>query len=103
MNTFDIWLITMIVSMGANFILVALLFVKVFEKREVQEKLNKNNHDFLKVINTLKTEQKEMVQWAKKADPRDVLEHNMNVLNDVEKYAQLTKECDEEESNQNDY
>ena len=99
MNTFDIWLITMIVSMGANFILVALLFVKVFEKKEVQEKLNKNNHDFLKVINTLKTEQKEMIQWAKKADPRDVLEHNMNVLDDVENYASITMRWDEEESN----
>ena len=56
MNTFDIWLITMIVSMGANFILVALLFVKVFEKKELQEKVYKNNDDFLKVINTLKKE-----------------------------------------------
>ena len=58
MNLFDIWLITMIVSVAINFILVALLFVKIFEKKELQEKLYKNNDDFLKVINTLRGEQR---------------------------------------------
>ena len=58
MNLFDIWLITMIVSVAINFILVALLFVKVFEKKELQEKLYKNNDDFLKVINTLRGQQR---------------------------------------------
>ena len=58
MNLFDIWLITMIVSVAINFILVALLFVKIFEKKELQEKLYKNNDDFLKVINTLRGQQR---------------------------------------------
>ena len=58
MNLFDIWLITMIVSVAINFILVALLFVKIFEKKELQEKLYKNNDDFLKVINTLRGRQR---------------------------------------------
>ena len=57
MNLFDIWLITMIVSVAINFILVALLFVKIFEKKELQEKLYQNNDDFLKVINTIRGEQ----------------------------------------------
>ena len=58
MNLFDIWLITMIVSVAINFILVALLFVKIFEKKQLQEKLYQNNDDFLKVINTLRGEQR---------------------------------------------
>ncbi len=58
MNLFDIWLITMIVSVAINFILVALLFVKIFEKKELQEKLYQNNDDFLKVINTLRGQQR---------------------------------------------
>ena len=58
MNLFDIWLITMIVSVAINFILVALLFVKIFEKKELQEKIYKNNDDFLKVINTLRGQQR---------------------------------------------
>ena len=58
MNLFDIWLITMIVSVAINFILVALLFVKIFEKKELQEKLYKNNDDFLKEINTLRGQQR---------------------------------------------
>ena len=58
MNLFDIWLIAIIVSLAVNFILVALLFVKVFEKKELQEKLYKNNDDFLKVINTLRGQQR---------------------------------------------
>ena len=58
MNLFDIWLITMIVSVAINFILVALLFVKIFEKKELQEKLYQNNDDFLKVINTLRGRQR---------------------------------------------
>ena len=58
MNLFDSWLITMIVSVAINFILVALLFVKIFEKKELQEKLYKNNDDFLKVINTLRGQQR---------------------------------------------
>ena len=59
MNLFDIWLITMIVSVAINFILVALLFVKVFEKKELQEKVYQNNNDFLKVINTIRGEQRQ--------------------------------------------
>ena len=59
MNLFDIWLITMIVSVAINFILVALLFVKIFEKKELQEKIYKNNNDFLKVINTIRGEQRQ--------------------------------------------
>ena len=59
MNLFDIWLITMIVSVAINFILVALLFVKIFEKKELQEKIYKNNDDFLKVINTIRGEQRQ--------------------------------------------
>ena len=58
MNLFDIWLITMIVSVAINFILVALLFVKILEKKELQEKLYQNNDDFLKVINTLRGQQR---------------------------------------------
>ena len=69
MNLFDIWLITMIVSVAINFILVALLFVKIFEKKELQEKLYKNNDDFLKVINTIRKEQRkqldENARWTK--------------------------------------
>ena len=56
MNLFDIWFIAILISLAVNFILVALLFVKVFEKKELQEKVYKNNDDFLKVINTLKKE-----------------------------------------------
>ena len=56
MNLFDIWLIAIIVSLAVNFILVALLFVKVFEKKELQEKVYQNNNDFLKVINTIRGE-----------------------------------------------
>ena len=58
MNLFDIWLIAIIVSLAVNFILVALLFVKVFEKKELQEKVYQNNNDFLKVINTIRGEQR---------------------------------------------
>lgn len=58
MNLFDIWLIAIIVSVAINFILVALLFVKIFEKKELQEKLYKNNDDFLKVINTIRGQQR---------------------------------------------
>ena len=61
MNLFDIWLITMIVSVAINFILVALLFVKIFEKKELQEKIYKNNDDFLKVINTIRGEQRQQL------------------------------------------
>ena len=59
MNLFDIWLIAIIVSLAVNFILVALLFVKVFEKKELQEKVYQNNNDFLKVINTIRGEQRQ--------------------------------------------
>ena len=69
MNIFDIWFIGSIISLGTNFILVALLFVKVFEKKELQEKVYKNNDDFLKVINTLREEQNkqldENARWTK--------------------------------------
>ncbi len=66
MNLFDIWLITMIVSVAINFILVALLFVKIFEKKELQEKLYQNNDDFLKVINTLKKDHHEEAEQQRK-------------------------------------
>ena len=57
MNLFDIWFIAILISLAVNFILVALLFVKVFEKKELQEKVYQNNNDFLKVINTIRGEQ----------------------------------------------
>ena len=66
MNLFDIWLITMIVSVAINFILVALLFVKVFEKKELQEKVYQNNNDFLKVINTIRGEQDKEAEQQRK-------------------------------------
>ena len=66
MNLFDIWLITMIVSVAINFILVALLFVKIFEKKELQEKIYKNNNDFLKVINTIRGEQDKEAEQQRK-------------------------------------
>ena len=66
MNLFDIWLITMIVSVAINFILVALLFVKIFEKKELQEKLYQNNDDFLKVINTIRGEQDKEAEQQRK-------------------------------------
>lgn len=66
MNLFDIWLITMIVSVAINFILVALLFVKIFEKKELQEKIYKNNDDFLKVINTIRGEQDKEAEQQRK-------------------------------------
>jgi len=59
MNLFDIWFIAILISLADNFILVALLFVKEFEKKELQEKIYKNNDDFLKVINTIKGEQRQ--------------------------------------------
>lgn len=59
MNLFDIWFIAILISLAVNFILVALLFVKVFEKKELQEKIYKNNDDFLKVINTIRGEQRQ--------------------------------------------
>ena len=66
MNLFDIWLITMIVSVAINFILVALLFVKIFEKKELQEKVYQNNNDFLKVINTIRGEQDKETEQQRK-------------------------------------
>ena len=66
MNLFDIWLITMIVSVAINFILVALLFVKVFEKKELQEKVYQNNNDFLKVINTIRGEKDKEAEQQRK-------------------------------------
>ena len=66
MNLFDIWLIAIIVSLAVNFILVALLFVKVFEKKELQEKVYQNNNDFLKVINTIRGEQDKEAEQQRK-------------------------------------
>ena len=66
MTLFDIWLITMIVYVAINFILVALLFVKVFEKKELQEKVYQNNNDFLKVINTIRGEQDKEAEQQRK-------------------------------------
>ena len=66
MNLFDIWLIAIIVSLAVNFILVALLFVKIFEKKELQEKIYKNNDDFLKVINTIRGEQDKEAEQQRK-------------------------------------
>ena len=66
MNLFDIWLISIIVSLAVNFILVALLFVKVFEKKELQEKVYQNNNDFLKVINTIRGEQDKEAEQQRK-------------------------------------
>ena len=81
MNIFDIWFIGSIISLGTNFILVALLFVKVFEKKELQEKVYKNNDEFLKVINALKKE------------------HDR----EVEEIIEVSNVFEKEESNQNDY
>ena len=66
MNLFDIWLIAIIVSLAVNLILVALLFVKVFEKKELQEKVYQNNNDFLKVINTIRGEQDKEAEQQRK-------------------------------------
>ena len=66
MNLFDIWLIAIIVSLAVNFILVALLFVKVFEKKELQEKVYQNNNDFLKVINTIRGEKDKEAEQQRK-------------------------------------
>ena len=66
MNIFDIWFIGSIISLGTNFILVALLFVKVFEKKELQEKVYQNNNDFLKVINTIRGEQDKEAEQQRK-------------------------------------
>ena len=66
MNLFDIWLIAIIVSVAINFILVALLFVKIFEKKELQEKVYQNNNDFLKVINTIRGEQDKEAEQQRK-------------------------------------
>ena len=66
MNLFDIWFIAILISLAVNFILVALLFVKVFEKKELQEKVYQNNNDFLKVINTIRGEKDKEAEQQRK-------------------------------------
>ena len=40
--------------------------MKIFEKKELQEKLYQNNDDFLKVINTLKKDHHEEAEQQRK-------------------------------------